>query len=93
MESNVPINCMLKYRAVTLSSGWHIFNGNEIGALLGWWELQNYLMSNENASIDKSKLYFIASTVSSKLLRSIAWKEGLNFEASPDDSIDFERVG
>jgi phosphomannomutase len=60
---------------------WHIFNGNEIGALLGWWQLQNYLDRN-GPDVDKSKLFYIASTVSSKLLRSIAKKEGLSFEVS-----------
>lgn len=61
------------------SNGWHIFNGNEIGALLGWWQLQNYISRNPN-QVDKSKLFYIASTVSSKILRSIARKEGLTFE-------------
>jgi hypothetical protein len=47
--------------------------------LLGWWQLQNHV-ARFGPDVDKSKLFYIASTVSSKLLRSIAKKEGLSFE-------------
>ncbi|ETM51443.1 hypothetical protein L914_04716 [Phytophthora nicotianae] len=59
-------------------SGWRIFTGNEIGVLLGYWELEQYLRLNPNC--DRKQLYFIASTVSSKMLRAVANAEGLNFE-------------
>jgi hypothetical protein len=55
--------------------------------LLGWWQLQNYLGRKDGADVDKSKLFFIASTVSSKLLRSIAAQEGLKFEVSCFESL------
>ncbi|XP_059470245.1 phosphopentomutase [Neocloeon triangulifer] len=56
---------------------WHVFSGNELGALLGWWTLYSYRTKNPKA--DMSKIYMLASTVSSKLLRSMAKKEGFNF--------------
>jgi phosphoglucomutase / phosphopentomutase len=57
---------------------WKIFTGNEIGVLLGHWELMQYLQSHPDA--DRSQLYFVASTVSSKMLRAVALAEGLNFD-------------
>lgn len=59
-------------------SGWRIFTGNEIGVLLGYWELQQYLRLHPDC--DRTQLYFVASTVSSKMLRAVANAEGLNFE-------------
>ncbi|RLN06350.1 hypothetical protein BBO99_00008133 [Phytophthora kernoviae] len=59
-------------------SGWRIFTGNEIGVLLGCWELEQYLRLHPDC--DHKQLYFVASTVSSKMLRAVAQAEGLNFE-------------
>lgn len=59
------------------TKAWKIFTGNEIGVLLGHWELTQYLKQHPDA--DKSQLYFVASTVSSKMLRAVAQAEGLNF--------------
>ncbi|XP_065342241.1 phosphopentomutase [Cloeon dipterum] len=56
---------------------WHVFSGNELGALLGWWILHSYRKKNPTA--DLSNAYMLASTVSSKLLRSMGKKEGFNF--------------
>ena len=63
------------------SGEWKIFNGNEIGTLLGWWQFKIYteLLAKD---ISKKNLYFIASTVSSKMLQSIATEEGVSFEVS-----------
>ncbi|KAI9915011.1 hypothetical protein PsorP6_007494 [Peronosclerospora sorghi] len=63
---------------VSSKSGWRIFTGNEIGLLLGCWELEQYIRQHPNC--DRKQLYFIASTVSSKMLRAVAQAEGLNFE-------------
>jgi phosphomannomutase len=60
-----------------MTGEWKIFTGNEIGVLLGHWEYTQFMKKNPQA--DKKKLYFIASTVSSKMLEAIAKKEGLNF--------------
>ena len=56
---------------------WKILSGNEIGALLGWWLLRCY--KERNKEVPLSKLHFLASTVSSKILNTIAKKEGINF--------------
>jgi len=62
------------------SGEWHVFSGNELGALIGWWMLHSYRSKHPKA--DLSKVYMLASTVSSKLLRSMARKEGFNFEVN-----------
>lgn len=58
---------------------WKIFNGNEIGALLGWWQIQTHFKEH-GEKYSRCNLYFLASTVSSKILRSMASSEGLSFE-------------
>ena len=57
---------------------WKIFNGNEIGTLLAWWQLQVHYKRFGDKYLSKN-LIFIASTVSSKMLGAIAKKEGLTF--------------
>ncbi|OXA53066.1 phosphoglucomutase-2 [Folsomia candida] len=60
--------------AEKLPSGeWKIFNGNEIGALLGWWCLENWKSKN---GTDLRFVYMIASTVSSKILTRMSDIEG-----------------
>lgn len=56
---------------------WKLFNGNEIGALLGWW----LWLLHRKASADgkDSDCYMLSSAVSSKILHSISRKEGFNF--------------
>ena len=60
---------------------WHVFSGNELGALFGWWALKNYKHDHrdKNGQLDLSKVFMIASAVSSQILRSMALKEGFNF--------------
>ncbi|CAL7946214.1 unnamed protein product [Xylocopa violacea] len=57
---------------------WYIFSGNELGALLGWWMMHKYQV--QHADTDFSNVYMLASTVSSKILASMAKQEGFNFE-------------
>ncbi|VDN98752.1 unnamed protein product [Rodentolepis nana] len=57
---------------------WKILNGNELATVLGWWIWINWRKRNPTA--DLSKVYMLSSTVSSKILRAIAKKEGFNFE-------------
>lgn len=59
------------------SNEWKIFTGNELGALFGWWLLQDYLKKEGSAKLDNC--YMIASTVSSKILQTMAKAEGFNF--------------
>ncbi|GLV32537.1 Phosphoglucomutase 2a [Carabus blaptoides fortunei] len=60
-----------------ITGEWKVYTGNEIGALLGWWALHCY--QEKNSSTPLSDVYMLASTVSSKILRSIAKVEGFNF--------------
>lgn len=55
---------------------WKVFNGNEMGALLGWWLLQQNKARGDSTP---EQVYLIASVVSSKMLRSIAEAEGHKF--------------
>lgn len=60
------------------SGEWHVFSGNELGALLGWWMIHTYQVLHPAANMNNT--YMLASTVSSKILASMAKKEGFNFE-------------
>lgn len=49
-----------------------------MGALLGWWMIHKYQV--QHTDTDFSNVYMLASTVSSKILASMAKQEGFNFE-------------
>ncbi|KAF8567178.1 hypothetical protein P879_04659 [Paragonimus westermani] len=57
---------------------WKIFSGNELGALFGAWIWSMWRKFNPKA--DVSKVGMLSSTVSSKILQTIAKKEGFYFE-------------
>lgn len=59
---------------------WKILNGNEIGALLGWWLWHNFKNQGKTKAIPPSDVYMLYSTVSSNILRAIAEAEGFNCE-------------
>ncbi|XP_035001792.1 phosphoglucomutase-2 [Hippoglossus stenolepis] len=61
------------------SGQWRVFSGNELGALLGWWMFRCWKQQNSDADAVKN-IYMLSSTVSSKILRAIAVKEGFHFE-------------
>ncbi|GAB1289670.1 Phosphoglucomutase-2 [Apodemus speciosus] len=61
------------------SGEWRVFSGNELGALLGWWLFTSWKEKNQDQSNLKDT-YMLSSTVSSKILRAIALKEGFHFE-------------
>ena len=58
-------------------SGWKVFNGNEIGIMLGYSEWQEWKKINPRK--DASKVVLLASTVSSKMLQRISQVEGFTF--------------
>ncbi|TKS68135.1 Phosphoglucomutase-2 [Collichthys lucidus] len=63
------------------SGQWRVFSGNELGALLGWWMFHCWKQQNsDTAAAAVKSLYMLSSTVSSKILRAIALKEGFHFE-------------
>ena len=84
INANYYVTCFI------FSGTWKVFTGNEIGSLLGWWQLQVHKKQASGkadptdvyslAQTDPTNVYFIASTVSSKMLKSIANIEGLSFE-------------
>lgn len=57
---------------------WNVFNGNEMGALLGWWAIHSY-KELKGDKADLANCYLMSSTVSSKILKTIAETEGLHF--------------
>ncbi|KRT83839.1 hypothetical protein AMK59_4874 [Oryctes borbonicus] len=61
----------------SLTGKWKIFSGNELGALLGWWAWHTY---QALASYDsKVEVYMLASTVSSKILRTMSKVDGFKY--------------
>lgn len=61
-----------------INGTWKVFNGNELGALMGWWAIKNFKALDPK--LDLTKCYTMASTVSSKILRSMGAIEGFKFE-------------
>ncbi|ERE78585.1 prolyl 4-hydroxylase subunit alpha-3 [Cricetulus griseus] len=57
---------------------WKVFTGNELAALFGWWMFDCWKENKSNA--DVKNVYMLATTVSSKILKAIALKEGFHFE-------------
>ncbi|KAF2676319.1 hypothetical protein K458DRAFT_424795 [Lentithecium fluviatile CBS 122367] len=60
--------------AEKVSGAWHIFTGNELGILLA-----SYLFERYPKSKPREKLAMLASTVSSRMLYTLAQKEGFHF--------------
>ncbi|KAL2095911.1 hypothetical protein ACEWY4_008059 [Coilia grayii] len=58
---------------------WKVFTGNELAALLGWWMLYNWKETHSDPG-DTEKMYMLATTVSSKILKAFAQMEGFHFE-------------
>lgn len=81
------------------SGSWRVFTGNELGALLGWWMFHCWKQHNSDAApADASavkRVYMLSSTVSSKILRAIALKEGFHFEVNANLTVGllFGRIG
>ncbi|KAK2578945.1 hypothetical protein KPH14_011149 [Odynerus spinipes] len=76
--ANDPDADRLACATKTKTGEWYIFSGNELGALLAWWMLHVHKVQYPDANI--ANVYMLSSTVSSKILASMAKKEGFNFE-------------
>ncbi|KAJ7990515.1 hypothetical protein DPEC_G00301140 [Dallia pectoralis] len=59
--------------------GWKVFTGNELAALLGWWMLFNWKETHHELA-DMDRVYMLATTVSSTILKTLARIEGFHFE-------------
>lgn len=57
---------------------WKVFTGNELAALLGWWLLACWKEKHPDAA-DIKRVHMLATTVSSKILQTIAQQEGFHF--------------
>lgn len=69
----------------SLCSGhWKVFSGNELAALFGWWMFDCWKKS-KSGNADVKNIYMLATTVSSKILKAIALKEGFHFEVRIDN--------
>lgn len=80
VSSSVFLKIAAMHRLFFSFSGeWRVFSGNELGALLGWWLFTSWKEKNQDPSALKDT-YMLSSTVSSKILRAIALKEGFHFE-------------
>ncbi|RZF37013.1 hypothetical protein LSTR_LSTR004701 [Laodelphax striatellus] len=77
--ANDPDADRLAVAEKSVDGHWKILNGNEIGALLGWWcfTVEKLRLGKD---FDPSKLYFLSSAVSSKILKTMSQAEGFNFE-------------
>ncbi|VDM59457.1 unnamed protein product [Angiostrongylus costaricensis] len=62
------------------SGQWHVFTGNEMGALLTWWVWTNWHQAHPE--VNKSNVYVINSAVSSQIVRTIAETEGFNSDVT-----------
>jgi phosphomannomutase len=64
------------------AGGWRMFTGNELGVMFGHWQYIKHVESckAKGVAVDTSKLAVVASTVSSKMLRAVAHKEGFRFD-------------
>lgn len=56
---------------------WKVFSGNEIGVMLGHYQISKYLSSSP--TIDRSRGAVVSTVVSSRMLQTIAEKEGLYY--------------
>ncbi|XP_063762955.1 glucose 1,6-bisphosphate synthase isoform X2 [Eleginops maclovinus] len=60
-------------------TGWKVFSGNELAALLGWWMFFNWKEAHPDPA-DLQRVYMLSTTVSSKILQALARIEGFHFE-------------
>ena len=56
-------------------SGWTVFSGNQIGQLLGHWQIKKWKESGKNAA----DAVVLTTVVSSRMLQAIAVKEGAGY--------------
>jgi phosphoglucomutase len=62
----------------TLDGTWNVFTGNEIGVLLGHYQIQKFLAGGRG----DQKAAVLTTVVSSRMLKGIAEKEGIHYAAT-----------
>lgn len=68
------------------SSGlWKVFSGNEIGVLLGYWQILQYKKAHPTGPTPA----VLASVVSSRMLKAIAKKEGVSYHDTLTGNVSF----
>ncbi len=75
--ANDPDADRLAAAELTAGGDWRAFSGNEIGILFADWMWTQYL--RKNPKCDRSKVVMLNSTVSSKMLRAYAEKNGFRY--------------
>jgi len=63
--------------AEKVDSKWRIFSGNEIGVILGHWQITQAKANNNNNN--NNNMALLASVVSSRMLKSIAEQESISY--------------
>lgn len=76
--ANDPDADRLAVAEKNVDGSWKVFNGNELGALLGWWLI--YLYKEKHPDSNYKDVFLLSSTVSSKIVKTIATAEGFSFE-------------
>lgn len=62
------------------TSKWYVFTGNELGVLLGQWQIMKWKESMSSLEgIEKPRAAVLASVVSSRMLRAVALAEGVDY--------------
>lgn len=62
------------------SNTWHSFSGNEIGVLLGHWQITRWKKNTQNSTSTSTPPVLLASVVSSRMLKAVAKAEGCMYQ-------------
>ena len=82
----------------SIDSPWTLLTGNQMGSILGAFLVEEFLFRNPD--VNRSLIYVIASTVSSKFLKTLARHHGISFTETltgfkwiGNKAVDLEREG
>lgn len=70
------------HNIVSGGSGWRVLTGNELGILLGHWQIQRWKKrqaQGKTIGVVGPEAAVLASVVSSRMLRAIAAKESIKY--------------
>lgn len=73
-------NYINNVRAVRDGSGWRVLTGNELGVLLGHWQIKRWKeRTSQPGSSGGGEAAVLTSVVSSRMLKAIAEKESIRY--------------